>query len=174
MDDRSTPRSGPRLRRYHQGDGPAVRSVHERALRDAGTDPADVPGNDDLERIEAAYFESGGEFLVVDCGTRTAPNVIATGGYRPVDGSVEDTGRGTAELFRMAVAPERQGEGHGARVLSGLERRARGSGFERVVLSTAARQGSAGFYAAHGYHETGRERYGEYELIGFEKPLSDG
>ena len=158
----------PRLRRYRPGDGSAVRAVHERALRDAGTDPADVPGNDDLRRVESAYLGSGGEFLVVDCGTSEEPMVVATGGYRPAGG---DAGTGTVELFRMAVLPGRQGEGHGARVLSGLERRARERGVERVVLSTAARQGSAGFYAAHGYRETGREPYGEYELIGFEKHL---
>jgi GNAT superfamily N-acetyltransferase len=164
----------PRLRRYRPGDGPAVRAVHERALRDAGTDPADVPGNDDLHSIESAYLASDGEFLVVDCGTADDPEVVATGGYKPTDGredgSPESETR-TVELFRMAVAPERQGEGHGVRVLSGLERRAREHGFERVVLSTATRQDSAGFYAAHGYRETGRERYGEYELIGFEKRL---
>jgi GNAT superfamily N-acetyltransferase len=158
----------PRLRRYRPGDGPGVRAVHERALRDAGTDPADVPGNDDLRRVESAYLDVGGEFLVVDRGTPGEPEVIATGGYRPVDA---DRGPRTVELFRMAVVPEHQGEGHGARVLSGLERRAREHGADRVVLSTAARQDSAGFYAAHGYRETGRERYGEYELVGFEKRL---
>lgn len=157
----------PRLRRYRPGEGPAVRAVHQRALRDAGTDPADVPGNDDLRRVESAYLESGGEFLVVDLDTPEEQRVVATGGYKPVD----DDATRTVELFRMAVAPEHQGEGHGSRILAGLERRARESGFERVVLSTAARQDSAGFYAAHGYRETGHEQYGEYELIGFEKRL---
>ena len=159
----------PRIRRYRPGDGTAVRSVHERALREAGTDPEDVPDNDDLRRVERAYLGSGGEFLVVDLGTTGEPQVVATGGYKPAD---EDGGTETAELFRMAVLPEFQGQGHGGRVLAGLERRAKDSGFERVVLSTAARQGSGGFYAAHGYRETGRERYGEYELVRFEKQLS--
>ncbi|MFC6940056.1 GNAT family N-acetyltransferase [Salinirubellus sp. GCM10025818] len=158
----------PRVRRYRPGDGPAVRAVHERALREAGTDPDDVPGNDDLRRIERAYLDSGGEFLVVDLGTSGASEVVATGGYKPAEG---EGGTETVELFRMAVAPEHQGEGYGGRVLSALERRAKESGFERAVLSTAARQGSAGFYAAHGYRETGRERYGAYELVRFEKRL---
>ena len=164
----STPE--PRLRRYHPGDGPAVRAVHERALRAAGTDPSDVPGTDDLRRVESAYLDAGGEFLVVDRGTAGDPEVVATGGYKPTSGDGEDEPR-TVELFRMAVAPEHQGEGYGARVLTGLERRAHERGAERVVLRTAARQGSVGFYAAHGYRETGRERYGEYELVGFEKRL---
>lgn len=162
-----------RVRRYRPGDGPAVRAVHERALRDAGTDPDDVPGNEDLWGIERAYFGSGGEFLVVDLGPSGEPEVVATGGYRPepVEG-----GRGTetVELFRMAVAPGHQGEGYGGRVLSELERRASASGSQRVVLTTAARQGSAGFYAAHGHRETGREGYGEYELVRFGKLLADG
>jgi GNAT superfamily N-acetyltransferase len=160
----------PRIRRYQPGDGPAVRTIHERALREAGTDPDDVPGNDDLLRVECAYLDSGGEFLVVDLGTSGDSEVVAAGGYKPAPAEGE---RGTevVELFRMAVAPEHQGEGHGSRLLSALERHARMDGVERAVLSTAVRQGSAGFYAARGYRETGRERHGEYELVRFEKRL---
>ncbi|MEF8840308.1 MAG: GNAT family N-acetyltransferase [Haloarculaceae archaeon] len=160
----------PGLRRYRPGDGPAVRAVHERALRAAGTDPADVSSNDDLRRVESASLDAGGEFLVVDRGTEADPEVVATGGYKPASGDGEEGPR-TVELFRMVVAPEHQGEGYGARVLVGLERRAHERGAEQVVLTTAARQGSVGFYAAHGYRETGREWSGEYELVGFEKRL---
>ena len=54
----------PQFRRYEPADADAVWELHDRALRDAGTDPADVPGTEDLRRIEAAYLDVGGEFLI--------------------------------------------------------------------------------------------------------------
>jgi GNAT superfamily N-acetyltransferase len=63
-----------RLRQFDRRDADAVWTLHERALRDAGTDPNDVPGTDDLQRIEAAYLGSGGDFLV-----GTVPNAASTG-----------------------------------------------------------------------------------------------
>ena len=55
---------GLRLRTYDPRDEAAVRALHEWALRDAGVDPADVPGTDDLNAIEASYLDAGGEFVV--------------------------------------------------------------------------------------------------------------
>jgi GNAT superfamily N-acetyltransferase len=150
----------PVVRRYEPGDQPAVRDVFERAMRDAGTDPADIPGTRDLEWIDAAYVETGGEFLVVEVGDE----VVAIGGL-VVDGDV-------AELFRIAVDPAHQREGHGSRLLAALEDAARGRGAERVVLTTASRQDSAvSFYRRHGYEGTGTDRDGEYRLRHFAKRL---
>lgn len=150
------------LRRYRPGD--PVAEIHRRALRAAGTDPDDVPGGDDVANVEGAYLETGGEFIVAEADGE----VVAAGGYRPQDEE-------TVELFRVAVAPDRQREGHGARLVAGLEERARADGYERVVLETAERQRAAvSFYPSLGYEETGRRRVGEYELVTFEKSLSGG
>lgn len=151
-----------RLRRATNADSEAIIALHECALREAGTDPTDVPGTDDLHDVEGSYHDAGGVFYVVE-----APDgaVVAMGGARPVEA-------GTVELFRVAVAPERQREGHGARILDALESFAREADHERVVLETAARQASATeFYPARGYRETGRRHHGEYELVAFEKRL---
>lgn len=55
-----------RLRRFDPShdDGAALRALHARALRDAGTDPTDVPATEDLDRIRETYLDAGGEFLV--------------------------------------------------------------------------------------------------------------
>lgn len=154
------------LRRYRPGDADAVRRLHERALREAGTDPGDVPGTRDLRWIEAAYVDPGGEFLVVELdGTdESGGGVVAMGGL-VVDGAV-------GELFRVAVHPDHQREGYGSAVMQGLEDAARESGVERLVLTTAARQQAAtAFYPARGYTRTGRERHGDYQLLRFEKRL---
>ncbi len=152
---------GSLVRRYEPDDEDAVRDVFERAMREAGTDPADVPGTRDLGWIEAAYIDPGGEFLVV----AVDGEVVATGGL------VVD--RDVAELFRVAVDPDHQREGHGSRLLEALEDAARDRGVERVVLTTARRQSSAlAFYPQCGYERTGDDRHGEYRLRHYAKRLS--
>ena len=149
------------VRRFESRDESAVRRLHELALREAGTDPTDVPGTQDLGWIRAAYLDPGGEFLVAERDDR----VVAMGGV-VIDADV-------AEVFRVAVHPDHQREGHGSAVMRGLEDAARARGVDRIVLTTARRQDAAtDFYPARGYVETGRERQGEYELIHFEKRLT--
>ncbi|MFB6195564.1 MAG: GNAT family N-acetyltransferase [Haloplanus sp.] len=163
---------GVRFRRFdpERDDPEALRALHERALRDAGTNPDDVPGTEDLERIPETYLD-GGEFIVgvvddgvvkdgvIDDGTDADgagddeagdDRVVAMGGFRPASdlppGGHEGFDPGAAapadavELFRIAVAPEAQGRGLGAELLAELERRAAERGFSWVVLTTAARQ----------------------------------
>jgi ribosomal protein S18 acetylase RimI-like enzyme len=154
------PPGEPVVRRYEPGDEPAVKRVFQRAMRDAGTDPADVPGTQDLDWVEAAYLDHGGEFLVVEADGA----VVATGGL-VVDGDV-------GELFRVAVDPDHQRAGHGSRLLAALEDAARERGAERMVLTTAQRQDAAvDFYPDHGYEQTGHDRHGEYHLSHFAKRL---
>ena len=57
------------------------------------------------------------------------------------------------KLYQMAVAPERQGRGLGARLVQALEARLRQDGLGRVVLH--ARATAVGFYAALGYRTVG-------------------
>ena len=175
-----------RLRRYRDGDADAVWTLHERALADAGTDPADVPGTEDLRDVRAAYLEAGGEFLVgllseaeaAEAVPRVADGALAAmGGFLPNEAGHDDerSVAGAAELHRMRVAPAHQREGHGRRLLAALEERAREAGFERLLATTAARQrASTRFYPAEGYTETGRSTHGGYELLHFEKALEAG
>ncbi len=172
-----------RFRRYEPGDADAVWTLHERALADTGTDPADVPGTDDLRDVETAYLEVGGEFLVgllsggeaADSVPRVADGALAAmGGFLPNNAGHADerTVSEAAELHRMRVAPAHQREGYGRRLLAALERRARQEGFGRLLATTAARQrASTRFYPAEGYTETGRSAHDDYELIHFEKEL---
>ncbi len=56
---------------------------------------------------------------------------------------------GQAHLRQMAVAPEAQWQGIGARLVRELERIAAGRGWREVAL--AARESAVGFYARLGY-----------------------
>ena len=147
------------IRPFRPDDADRVRELHEVALRDAGTDPHDLPDLSDLERVPE-HYRPGGEFLVGDVDGE----IVAMGGVVPVD---EDT----AEIKRMRVDPGHQRRGHGRAILRALEDEARSRGYERIVVTTAVRQDSAPFYRAHGYEETGRDRWEGYELVRLERSL---
>jgi ribosomal protein S18 acetylase RimI-like enzyme len=168
-----------RLRRYEPRDREAVWTLHRTALREAGSNPEDVPDNDDIRDIEANYLDAGGEFLVVevgegdgsgeDAGGDSDREVVAMGGLA-VEGV--DIPADAGELLRIAVDPDHQREGYGDRVVAGLEEAARERGLDRVSLWTAQRQRSAvRFYRSRGYEGADHRTEGEYELIRFEKAL---
>lgn len=188
------------IRAYDGRDADAVWDLHEWALADAGTDPADVPGTDDLRRVESAYCDAGGAFLVgtlddatadgasgdtvpVDVVDGTAARdpprtfdgrVVAMGGFVPttVGRADERTVADAAELHRMRVAPTHQRRGYGRTLLHALESRARDAGFDRLLATTASRQTAAvDFYPSEGYREVDRSTAGAYELVHFEKDL---
>ena len=148
------------VRRFQPGDGPDVRRVHRDALRVEGTDPEDVPGNQDLRWIEETYFRSGGTFLVAEDNGQ----IVACGGLL--------VGGETAELMRIAVDPAHQRSGYGTAILDGLEACAESQGCVRVVLTTARRQQAAtAFYPARGYELVGTRRVNGYTLLEYEKQL---
>lgn len=176
-----------RFRRFEASDTDALQRLDALALREAGTEPADVPGSDDLQRVGESYLDAGGEFLVgvlsgaavdsTDNRQRSLPetadgSLVAMGGFLPTETGYEDERSvpGGAELHRMRVAPTHQGRGYGRALLDELERRAREAGFDLLVVTTALRQQRAvQFYDAAGYDEVDRSEYGEYELVHFEK-----
>jgi len=172
------------LRQYDPRDESAVWTLHEWAMRAAGTDPDDVPGSDDLRHVEERYLD-GGEFLVgVVAGLDTDDDhdwpvtfdgrLVAMGGLLPSENGHADerTVAGAAELHRMRVAPPTQGRGYGRELLAALETRAVELGYDRLLATTAERQTAATrFYPAAGYEAVDRSTHGEYELVHFEKGL---
>ena len=145
------------LRRYRAADRDRVLELHERAMRDVGAYVEGVP-EPDLADVEAAYLESGGEFLV---GTVDS-EVVSVGAFRPAEGYVTellDDLENAAEIKRMRVAPARQGRGYGRQIYGGLERRARERGFDELVLDTTPSQTAAqALYESVGFELARRER----------------
>lgn len=123
------------FRRFEPNDAAAVRALHVLALRHTGafveTDDA-RKWDSDLEDIERAYIEPGGEFLV----GLIAGEIVAMGALR-LDGD------GVATLKRMRVHPDHQRRGYGRELLRLLEADARSKGVARVVLDTLPIQGQA-------------------------------
>lgn len=167
-------------------------------MSETATDPEDIPGHDDIHRIESAYLAAGGEFVVgvldtSECdtgGTHPAGDtdvcpdlqrletfdgrIVAMGGFLPNETGHEDerTVAGAVELHRMRVAPPYQGQGYGHQLLRDLERRAVEAGWTALLATTAKRQTRAlDFYPAAGYERVDESTFGAYELVHFEKRL---
>ena len=145
------------LRRYRPVDRDRALDLHERAMREVGAYVEGVP-DPDLDDIESAYLEPGGEFLVGE----TDSEVVAMGAFRPAEGYVTellDDLENAAEIKRMRVAPAWQGRGYGRQVYGELERRARESGFDELVLDTTPAQTAAqALYESAGFNLARRER----------------
>nr|WP_241692903.1 GNAT family N-acetyltransferase [Halomicroarcula limicola] len=177
------------FRRYDPRDADAVWTLHEWAMRETGTDPAEIPGTEDLRDVERSYLD-GGEFLVgvADGGAtdrsdgRGPPTthdgrVVAIGGLLPNEAGHDDerTVPGAAELHRMRVAPTHWRRGYGRTLLTRLEARAIELGYDRVLATTARSQPAAvAFYRDAGYDEVGHSTEAGYELVHFERDLRDG
>ena len=147
------------IRRYRAGDHEPVRRLHDVAMREAGIHLGEGPWYEDLQEIEDAYLDNGGEFLVGILGDE----VVAMG-------AVKKTTADRAEIKYMRVAPEFQRRGFGRVVLTVLEERAIELGYTTLHLDTAARQKAARrLYESNGYREARRGRKGAIECVFYEK-----
>jgi ribosomal protein S18 acetylase RimI-like enzyme len=80
---------------------------------------------------------------------------------------------GVAELARLAVAPDRQGEGMGTRLLREAERHIR-PGVSAIVLFTGEHShGNLRLYEHHGYVETHRTPAGTHDLVHMCKAIGE-
>ena len=150
------------LRRALPSDRDAIIELHYLALRDAGTDAGPGPWNDDLTDVHQHYIVPGGEFLVLT----EQQTLVGMGALRRVDST-------TGEVKRMRVRPDRQGQGHGRRVLTALESIALRVGLKRLVLDTTEHQAAAvGLYVSAGYRPIGTTIAAGLSSVVFEKLLA--
>jgi putative acetyltransferase len=115
------------IRSAANADGPHVRAIVERVLREYGLAPSPGDTDADLADLEANYLDRGGAFWVVE----SPSGVVGCAGLYPVDHE-------TMELRKMYLLPEARGRGLGRRLLRSLVAEARARGAKRVVLETAS------------------------------------
>jgi len=119
------------------------------------------PWDDDVYAIEEHYLNNNGEFLIGEIDG----HIVAMGAFRR-------TASTRAEIMRMRVHPDYQGQGFKQQILSELEIRARARGYTTLYLHTSMVQIAAlKLYEKHGYHEGGREMYHHLQIVLYEKSL---
>jgi predicted N-acetyltransferase YhbS len=128
----------------------------------AHDDPWLPPLTETLAEIRTALAAAD----VTVLGIRDRGRLIATVRLRhdPAD-------PGTAGVARLAVTPDRQGEGLGSRLLAEVERHLR-PGVRALVLFTGEHSHrNLGLYARQGYAETHRTEAGNHALVHMRKPV---
>ncbi|MGF1535886.1 MAG: GNAT family N-acetyltransferase [Elainellaceae cyanobacterium] len=131
------------VRDWQPADRIPVGRLAETVLAEFGLDFEPEGADRDALQVEAAYWETGGEFWVVEREGR----VLGSGGYHPYsrDGNV-------AELRKMFLYPEVRGQGLGRFLLRSLEAAAAHRGFLTMRLETAtALKGAIALYEGSGY-----------------------
>jgi GNAT superfamily N-acetyltransferase len=149
------------FRRYVPGDRRAVRRLHDDALNEVGAHLGSGSWDDDLDEIESAYLDQGGEFLV---GVLDG-EIVAMGALMRISPE-------RAELKRMRVRPGLQGRGYRQAMLDALHRRTSELGYSTLRLDTTVQQRAAQrLYLKNGYNEVGRGTVGPFDCIFYEREI---
>jgi GNAT superfamily N-acetyltransferase len=149
--------------RYDPKHQDAMLALHRSAVEGFVLGMTQQQDEADLMAIEEVYLHNNGGFLLGLLDGR----VIAMGGFKRLSND-------SAELRRMRIALELQGQGYGTLLLRELERRAYQAGVRKLCLDTARRRPlTLEFYRKHGYQETGSSFYGAVETVQFARNLSE-
>lgn len=152
-----------RIRRYSPEDNATVFALHQECLAQVGLRPGDgVYYDDDFARVEESYLRAGGEFVVGE----VQGEITAIGGLRRVNDLV-------AEMVRLRVRPDQQGQGYGAAVVTVLEERARELGYRVLRADTTVKQPVAmELYRSSGWREIDCKVTGATVTVYFERRLA--
>lgn len=83
----------------------------------------------DVAHVEAAYWETGGEFWVVE----HQGSLVGTAGYYPIN-----RGQNAVEIRKMYLLPAARGKGLGRYLLQRLEQAIAAKNFEQIWIETAS------------------------------------
>ena len=139
------------IRPWQPSDRQPVATLAQTVLAeyDMGFEPEE---NDwDVVQVESAYWQTGGEFWVVDYQGK----VVGSGGYHPCDRPLSGKEAiQSVELRKMFLASEVRGQGLGRYLLDHLEQLAIANGFTHMWLETAVRmQAAVKLYERNGYQQ---------------------
>jgi putative acetyltransferase len=136
------------IRDWQPRDREAAAALIAQVLAEYGLAPcglaSEAGGADwDVLNVEAAYWETGGEFWVVE----QRGQLVGTGGYYPIQ-----RGQRAVELRKMYLKLEARGQGLGRYLLQNLEQAIGQKGFSQIWLETATvLKEAVKLYEASGY-----------------------
>jgi GNAT superfamily N-acetyltransferase len=148
------------VRQYRKDDHEEVVRLHREGINQIGVFFDDPAVDNDLDDIEGVYLKRG-EYLIATIGNR----VVGMGALRRVDGQ-------TAEIKRMRVDRELQGEGVGSRILDELIQKATELGYRRLILDTVENNKQARtFYEKRGFRLYQEKTISGLRLVLYERLL---
>jgi GNAT superfamily N-acetyltransferase len=166
------------IRPYQPSDQPGIEWLYSRTPPWGRTYPRPQPVPEHLTRIEevcqralvAVEQDRAGE-AIVGFLALTQPD-SPEGVPAP---EFIDLSRPATRIHWLLVAPERWRHGIGRRLVGAALDWSRGQGFATLMLDTTADQeGAVAFYLAMGFHEAGRTRFRDWEIVWFVLPLLQG
>lgn len=97
----------------------------------------------DVLNVETAYFNTGGEFWVIE----QSAQIVGTGAYYPIE-----RGENAVEIRKMYLLPVARGQGLGRFLLEQLEAAIAARGFDQIWIETASvLQEAVKLYETNGY-----------------------
>ncbi|PZO44341.1 MAG: GNAT family N-acetyltransferase [Shackletoniella antarctica] len=151
------------IRSWQPGDRDAAAALIAQVLAEYSLTCEPTDSDRDALEVEASYWETGGEFWVVE----KAGELVGTAGYRPTP-----RGDRAVELRKMYLLPQARGQGLGRHLLSQLESVIQQRGFDQIWLETASvLKEAVGLYEASGYEAASGVETARCDRV-YRKPLT--
>ncbi|MEY3299138.1 MAG: hypothetical protein RLZZ597_2398 [Cyanobacteriota bacterium] len=118
-----------RIRRWQSVDRAAAGAIIAAVLAEYGLTWEPQGSDRDALEVETHYWQTGGEFWVVEDGE----TLVGTAGYYPVK-----RGDQAVEIRKMYLLPQARGQGLGRYLLAQLEQAIQQRGFREIWVETAS------------------------------------
>jgi putative acetyltransferase len=116
------------IRNWQKGDRLSAAVVIEKVLKEFGLPWQPEEADRDVINVEECYFQTGGEFWVVEYEEQ----IVGTAGYYPIK-----RGFKAVEVRKMYLLPSFRGRGLGKYLLTLLEINIRQKGYQEIWIETA-------------------------------------
>ncbi|PLX24171.1 MAG: GNAT family N-acetyltransferase [Marinilabiliales bacterium] len=149
------------IRQYQSSDKDFVWQLHLKGLHQMNSFIDDPNLDKDLQSIEEVYINNKGEFFIATIHNQ----IVGIGALKKIDNE-------HAEIKRMRVDQEFQGQKIGSQILDSLIQKAQELSYKKLILDTSIKMHVAqNLYQSRGFDEYKRDTIGGLETIFYEKVL---
>jgi putative acetyltransferase len=134
------------IRNWQPSDRPVAAALVGEVLNEYGLQPDAETADWDLWHVETAYWQTGGQFWVVERQSQ----LVGTAGFYPINRRPQ-----TVEIRKMYLHPSVRGQGLGRHLLHQLELAIATQGYQQIWIETASvLKEAVRLYESNGYQRT--------------------